>query len=145
MKGEGSTAYQPMMNRSYAEAISEWIENHKLWEAGKHPNQLDGSAKGVRFYAEWDGNAPDVEYYRPDWKPEDMIWFQLYETVSEGTPLSPPFPTKKALVDWLSNNKDYWNHTWTPEQAAAIVEHEWAPSGIMANGKMYTAEESTLL
>lgn len=83
---------------------------------------------------------PNIDQFMPSGP-----WYQLYENVSEGTPLSPPFKTKPELVKWLSINKDFWDHKWTPEQAAAMVKSGYAPSGIMANGKIYTAEESVLL
>lgn len=134
--------YQPLYDESYLGAITEWIKNHNLWLEGKHPDQLEDPKLKYKYYAEWAGNAPDVEYYRPDWKPEEMTHYQLYETVSEGCPLSPPFSTKNKLVTWLSNFKDYWGHQWTKEQAEAMVEEEFVPSMIMTNGGLYRAEEA---
>lgn len=98
--------------------------------------------KEVYDYLTEDGQMepPDIRNYMPSGE-----WYQLYENVSEGTPLSPPFETKEELVDWLSNNLDYWDHQWTREQAEAMVEDEYAPSGLMVGGKMYTAEESVLV
>jgi hypothetical protein len=72
-------------------------------------------------------------------------WYQLYQNVGEGTPLSPPFETKQELVDWLSNNKDYWGNQWTREGATHIVEVGHALSGIMAGGKIYKPEEQHLI
>ena len=82
-------------------------------------------------------DKPNIKDYMPAGK-----WYQLFETVSEGTPLSPPFATKEELVQWLTSNSDYWKHQWTQEQAEGIVKSEWAPSGIMTDGKFHTSPEA---
>ena len=53
--------------------------------------------------------------------------------------------TKKELVEWLTNNKDYIGHQWTKLQAEGIVKCEYSPSMIMAGGKIYTSEEAAEL
>jgi len=85
-------------------------------------------------------NPPDINDYMPNGN-----WYQLFEEVSEGTPLSPPFATKKELVEWLINNKDYCGHQWTKPQAEGIVKCEYSPSMAMINGKFYTSEEAAEL
>ena len=44
----------------------------------------------------------------PEWPEDVATWWQLYENVSEGTPLSPPFPTKECLRAWLLTYGDDW-------------------------------------
>jgi hypothetical protein len=68
-------------------------------------------------------------------------WYQLFENVSEGTPLSPPFENKEELIEWLVNNKDYWGHQWTRLQAEGMVKCEYTPSLVVNNGEIYTSEE----
>lgn len=60
--------YQPLYDRCYPEAITEWIEGHQKWEAGQDQHR----SGEYRYYAQYYGGPPDVEYYRPDWKPEEM-------------------------------------------------------------------------
>jgi hypothetical protein len=144
--------YRPMYDESYIEALNEWIKSHNLWESGKHPDQIDGSGKDCRHYANWAGDPPDVDYYRPDWKEEEMSWYQVYETVSEGTPVSPPFKTQEELIDYLVENGDFWDQErrkdtrrsyfsmscdpWSRKQAESFVMGSgWAPSGIIKDGK----------
>jgi hypothetical protein len=38
---------------------------------------------------------------------EDATWYQLWETVSEGTPVTPPFATKEELVQYLVEHGDF--------------------------------------
>lgn len=144
--------YQPMFDRSYIEAITDWIESHNLWIKGEHPDQLEGYGKDCAFYTEYGGTPPDFEYHRPDWKDSEMTWFQVYETVSEGTPVSPPFSTQKELVDYLIINGDFWDQNrrkqgnnfmpcqpWTKRQAERFVYGVGlVPSGISVNGSFKT-------
>lgn len=143
-KGRYEPQYQPLYDEPYSEAIAEWTKNHMLWVDGKHPDQLDGSGAGYENYADWGGNAPDVKYYRPNWKAEEMTWYQVYETVSEGTPVSPPFATKEELVEYLVANGDFWDQArrkegrgemncdpWSRKAAEQFVFGSgWAPSFI---------------
>ncbi len=136
--------YVPLYDRSYREEMAEWIKNHLLWEKGEHPRQ-DPECK---FYAEYDGEAPRSYNYRPDWKEEEATWFQVYETVSEGTPVTPPFATKEELVEYLVENGDFWDQDrrkrgntimpcapWNRQQAEKFVFGVgWAPSMVMCNG-----------
>lgn len=140
--------YKPLYNKPYGAEIKEWIENHLLWEKGEHPDQKDGGGARYLHYAQWSGNAPDVEYYRPDWKPEEMTWYQVYETVSEGTPVTPPFATKEELIEYLTTNGDFWDQRrrkeggssmqcdpWPRDAAERFVnETQWAPSFIGGPG-----------
>lgn len=64
---------------------------------------------------------------------KNATWFQVYETVSEGTPVTPPFATKDELVDYLSTRGDFWDQDrgdgpWKRERAEAFVRSGFAPS-----------------
>ncbi len=43
---------------------------------------------------------PNDPTLRPEYE-EEPTWFQVYETVSEGTPVTPPFATEQELSDYL--------------------------------------------
>ncbi|HEX8564120.1 MAG TPA: hypothetical protein VF648_00530 [Pyrinomonadaceae bacterium] len=129
--------YQPMFEESYEVAISEWIENHQLWLKGEHPDQR----AEYKYFAQWDGDPPDIEYYNIYYTEDEATWYQLYETVSEGTPVSPPFETKEKLAQYLAENGDFWyqqdqkegnrfSHRSKPtiEQARKLVDTGWAMS-----------------
>lgn len=122
--------YQPVYNTYYGDAVKEWIEQHLLWLDGKHVDQLadpEGN-KEHKFYAEAWGNCPDVEYYLPvKWTEEEACCFQYYETVSEGTPVSPVFDTLLELEDWLVNREGH-----SRQAAKNFCESGWAPSFTMS-------------
>ena len=79
-----------------------------------------------------------------DWKdtepPEGEGW-QVWETVSEGSPITPVFPTRDGLIDYLVEYGDKWDQKrgdggWKRENAESFVDAEWAPSLIGTAGKL---------
>ncbi len=108
--------FKPLYDKSYAQKREEWLDGLQLWLAGKHPDQHDCE------YWEWAGNPPDKEDYRPDFG-DTATCFQLYETVSEGTPLSPVFETLDELENYMVNTLGYVRGT-----AHAFCKQGWAPS-----------------
>lgn len=150
--------YQPLFDEPYIKALNEWLEEHLQWEDGTHPAFAEHGYTKVEYphYAHYGGNGPDVEYYRPNWKPEEMTWWQVYETVSEGTPVSPPFATREELVDYLVTNGDFWDQRrreegvssmpcgpWSRKQAESFVfGNGYAPSLVVANGVVMSGVEA---
>jgi hypothetical protein len=65
---------------------------------------------------------PDPQYCRPYWPKHKAIAFQMYETVSEGTPVSPVFETLDGLKLWLVE-QGHSEHA-----AAEFCKYKWAPS-----------------
>ena len=126
--------YHPMTDADYAEAWTEWknglrawFRDYRAWSDGK-PGTFHTVEDIAKFgtYEAWAGSPPappDPHYYMPEGE-----WYQLFENVSEGTPLSPPLETLEALVDWLSTHPDYWGHQWSRESAEAMVRQGYAPS-----------------
>lgn len=134
-KYTGKLEYQPMYDKSFKEASNEWVKGFIDWlNGGRESNKLDGEDFE---YWEWEGMPPeDREYYRPIWSPEEMTHIQMYETVSEGTPVSPVFAIKEQLIDYLVKNGDYWDQErgergWNLESAESFVADEWCPSFIL--------------
>lgn len=131
--------YQSMHDEPFGPAMDKWYAEWKLWEAGQHPDQLSGSAEAGTTFWDWYGNPPDPEYYRPAWPEGSATWWQMYQTVSEGSPVTPPFATPEELVDYLVANGDEWdqkrgNGGWDRKNAEAFVKSGWAPSLTVIGG-----------
>ena len=136
--------YVPLLDESYANARREWIDAFDLWREGKHPEQIKYPNKSwVKDQDWWEYDSPpNRESYRPDFA-EPPTWFQVYENVSEGTPVSPPFATKEELVEYLVEHGDFWSEGGFSRKAAeAFVKDEYAPSMIIADGKITVGIES---
>jgi len=69
--------------------------------------------------------------------------FQMYETCSEGTPISPVMETAEKLARWLADNKAsaMGNMTATYEQWLATIKAGWVITGVMVNGKFMSGVE----
>ena len=122
--------HRPLYDDDYESVSEKWMADFNLWRAGEHPSQPCGYCK---YFWEYD-SPPDEESYRSrKWTEDEATHFQAYETVSEGTPVSPAFASKKELVDYLVANGDFWDQRrgtggWSRKAAEQFVENESAPS-----------------
>jgi hypothetical protein len=117
--------------------------------------EKDIAKKGLKEAIDYWGGGPQSENYAQyDGKPLD--WWQAYETVSEGTPVSPAFATPEELIEYLAANGDFWDQRRMAEgrggkagysraAAEAFVRGGWAPSMIIANGKCHEGAEGLLV
>jgi hypothetical protein len=144
-----------MYDRDFATAMREWIAGWEAWERGERPDYCSEESRGLPYW-EYEGGPPDPKYYRPEWKPEEMTWFQVYETVSEGSPVTPPFATQQELVDYLVEHGDFWDQKrrkegessmrctpWPHKEAEAFVLGAgYAPSMVVMDGKVMSGTEA---
>ncbi len=61
------------------------------------------NSKGLEAAIDWMGRCPDKDDYMPEWPEEEKTHYMMYETTSEGTPISPAFPTEEDLARWLAD------------------------------------------
>ena len=139
-KMEDREGLQPMYDRSYETERREWLDGL----AAHKPEDHDGED-----YWEWDGNPPERAYYRP-WADDEATWYQLWETVTEGTPVSPPFETKRELAEYLAEHGDYWDQErgdpgWGMDAAAAFVKIGYAPSFMGLGGRLIESKDIPLV
>lgn len=123
-KKENSDCYQPMFDEDFESACIEWDEGYQKW---KLKPEMENCT-----YWEWAGDPPDREYYRPKWTDEERTHLMMYETTSEGTPISPAFETPEELAKWLADSgaSSFGNSTATYEQWLRVCKSGYAPSMI---------------
>ena len=66
--------------------------------------------------------------------PPDGPWYQMWETTTEGSPISPAFETPKELAQWLTDNEASASGSMTAtynQWLAFIRGPGWAPSMIV--------------
>ena len=121
--------YIPLHDKDYETAAQEWTALFLAWENGTAEDRKRGESCGCRYLWEWQG-PPDEETHRKrKWTAEEATHYQVYETVSEGTPVSPVFASLPDMVEWLVGE----GFTWT---AAERFAHDgWAPSFMMQQDK----------
>jgi hypothetical protein len=94
-----------------------------------------------RFYA-----TENIKKMSEEWEsiePPKGEGYQIWETVSEGSPISPVFDTPEKLAKYMSEHKWGADHG-TPYETwlSFIKDYGWAPSGIIKNGKSMSGVES---
>ncbi len=122
---------QPMYDRHIDDEMTDWLA------------ELDAARSGnlddvVKYYggslAAWlqDNLPPDPLVHRP-WHDEEATWVQLWENVSEGTPVTPPFATKDELIEHLVAKGTDWDkgRPWSRKAAEDVVNSGYAPSLIV--------------
>lgn len=135
-EGRYSGDLQPMFNERFDNKFAEWLTHFDRLRRG----ELDDVERkhyplGLADWLQDEGQPPDPKYYRP-WKDEEATWFQVWETVTEGTPITPPFATPEELVDYLVANGDFWDQHrgtggWDRKNALSFVSKGWAPSMVL--------------
>lgn len=121
-------SYQPMYKENYDIAFNEWKKEMEQW--------LNGHAKYLI-------TDPDSRYYMPAWRDLLKTHYMMYETTSEGTPISPSFETPEKLAHWLANNGDsaFGTDTVTYEQWFKMIGVGSACSAVKINGKLISGVE----
>lgn len=143
--------YRPCYDDSFEKAAERWCRACAQWQRGEHEDQIKHPdlTKTDRYYWQWAGPPPEPNEYRPAFT-EEPTWYQVYETVTEGTPVTPPFATKGELIDYLVEHGDFWDQHRghggrSREAATAFVNSGWAPSMMMAGGRLLDSYDSTTL
>ena len=90
-----------------------------------------------KSYEDYAGARPGADdeanrYYQPEgWPPPDERGYVVYQTVSEGTPITPTFATQEELIDWLATKGTAWDGPMSRAGAERFVRQQpYVPSGI---------------
>jgi hypothetical protein len=129
--------YIPLLGSSFSQRHAEWMAEKAQWDAGlvRDYSQSPWGWKSrehieCEAFEEWHGREPRAEFYMPDWPDSERTHFQMYEDVSEGTPISPVMESPEALAQWLADN----NASAFADQGASydawlrVCRGGWAPS-----------------
>jgi hypothetical protein len=147
--GRLKSVYKPLYDGSYSRESERWIAEFDLWRRREHPAQVsakqDGRFEGTLYDSDrfWEYEVPpDEECMRPDWEAMGVSadHYQIYETVSEGTPVSPVFGTLEEMKAWLVG-EGYSEHAasefvrrGSAMSMVAFVEEDNAEVGIGIHG-----------
>lgn len=136
---ENGRGLQPLYDESFDEAARRWKEQFLAWEDG-HNATFDRPRDGTdtEEFWEYNGQPPERAYYRPDWPEETRTHYQMYETVTEGTPISPVMPSPEPLARWLADhnaNAGAGAHA-NYEAWLRVCLGGYAPSMVMIGGQL---------
>lgn len=141
--------HKPLLDGSFKKALAEHLLAKQKWDEGLVDNWNGGwkpkpeEALKCASYEEWAGDAPREADYMPDWPEEQRTHLQMYETCTEGTPISPVMATPEELAHWLADNKAsaFADMTATYEQWLATIKAGWAVSAVIEHGQMKSGVE----
>lgn len=90
---------------------------------------------------------PDDKRAADQWKPTEPppgAGYQMWETVSEGSPISPVFVTPEGLATWLAENRaGSVDEGTTADQWLAMIAHgDQSPSVVMTENGMQTGVQA---
>jgi hypothetical protein len=140
--GKAVLQFRPLFGGDYAARVARWDEKATQWEKGfvddwkggwrpKTDDEMTGGS-----YAECNGERPLEEDYMPIFEPGSATHLMMYETTTEGSPISPAFATPEELAQWLADNKAsaFGGDGATYEQWLSVCRGGWAPSAVIVNG-----------
>ena len=80
----------------------------------------------------------------PEWPESEKTHLMMYETCTEGTPLSPPMGTAEKLARYLADDgaSAFGEATATYEQWLAMAKQGWAPSAIIGSKGLVSGVEA---
>lgn len=122
---EDPRRFKPLLKRDFDQEAGEYYEQLALWQAGQHKDQIELKGQDLneyfastnhkpeyariedyKFYHEWSGNPPGPRtcYMAHHIGQRECTHWQLYETVSEGTPAGPIFSSREELIEWMKSD-----------------------------------------
>ena len=135
--------YLPLHDITHEEAMAKWTAQEELWNLGHHPSLLQHPEARGYSYEEWSDQRPNPQYHRPAFQ-EEPTWYQVYENVTEGTPVTPPMPSLEDLEEHLVSSG-----TTTREQAQAFIQEGNSKTFLLQHGTIHSgfavAQESQRL
>jgi hypothetical protein len=134
----------------FSKRVAEWDDDFEHWKNGevvdyssypeKKWQQKNENQLGFTFDC-YNGERPVQDDYMPEWPADVATHFMMYETVSEGSPISPAFATPEDLARWLADT----NASAFGSQRASyehwhkmIVSTGWAPSAFISGDQLKT-------
>ncbi len=128
--------YVTMFDRTLEDAQTEWDKDCEEYASLEEFEEDYGERPTFQ-------EASTGHIHRP-WKDEEATWFQVWQTVSEGTPVTPAFATRQELYDYLVKYGEFdergekypqghrYYRPYSPEAAKNMTMGDgWFPSGIL--------------
>jgi hypothetical protein len=130
-RGQWVERYEALHGGNWAEDAKRWDDAREKWERGEFPDYASEENKALPF-DQWDSQRPYSGDYMPQWPESERTHLMMYETTSEGTPISPAFATPEELARWLADNdaSAFGGMTASYESWLRVASGGFAPSAI---------------
>jgi hypothetical protein len=103
----------------------------------------DGDHLYELLTAKHQNERPDPDDYMPEFPEGIATGWCMYETTSEGTPISPVLETPEALARWLADSgaSSFGRDTATYDQWLRMIQAGWAPSAVLSGNVFQSGVE----
>lgn len=102
--------YLPLFTSNFASDLAIYRAERASWERGFGPEGTEDT------YEEWDGPEPNPLDYLPQWSYLDATHWQVYETVTEGSPITAVHADPQSAIEELANIEARHGSTTTSYQ-----------------------------
>jgi hypothetical protein len=88
----------------------QWDEHAAKWQQGLRRDLDTDDWEPIKAdllaitYAEYEGPRPDPQEYTPHWPATECSHWQMYEEVTDGTPISPVCASPEELARWMADH-----------------------------------------
>ena len=103
-----------LRGEKFSEEIAEYKEEQEMWNKGFRKKMTElGKVGGViswvpkdedlkeMSFEDWRGKCPEAKDYMPEFSDKDLTHCQLYETITEGTPITPVMGSSAEVGRWI--------------------------------------------
>lgn len=124
--------YIPLLHHSFTKALAEWTEENAKWQAGLMDVGAGWEPKSEAYltmtFEHFSDPCPQASDYMPKFPESECTHLQMYETCSEGTPISPVMFTPEELAHWLADNgaSAFGSRTASYEAWLATIEQGYS-------------------
>ena len=136
--------YKPLYDDDFEVCAKYWDAAREKWDAGERPDYAPHDEYPIGYqFDQWEGPRPYSGDYMPQWSEAERTHYMMYETTSEGTPISPAFATPEELARWLADtNASAFAGRGAPyESWLRIANGGYAPIAIMIGGELVSGVE----
>ncbi len=117
------------LNHSFPEELRKWKKEEDMWKMGLYKDldsykEIEEEYRNLSF-PEWYGDKPIKGKYMPEWRKGEKTHIQMYENISEGTPISPVMETPEALAQWCVDNEITAFANIIRRRSSITANYEW--------------------
>lgn len=148
-RSESTGLYVPLHGHPYSQELRDWETERAQWDSGSTDGFMAKDRIAYKrnggMFSDWHGRHPDPDEHMPEWPEAEQTHCQMYESTSEGTPVSPVMDTPEELARWCADNKVSTFGTGsfaTYEQWLAVCRDGFAPSFVITDGVMMSGVEA---
>lgn len=94
--------------------------------------------RGLQGAIDYEVNPPDANDFMPVWPDSERTHYMMYETTTEGTPISPAFSTPEELARWLTESNASANgyEGASYESWLRVCKGGYAPLMVLRDGEL---------